>query len=204
MLSPARQQGFTLLEVMVTVFIVAIGLLGAAALQALSKKAAVDAMQRTTASVLAQDMLERIRSNSGQIALYASTAQEITEAPAAVNCGDPSAQCSSADLVSYDIARWMDGLTGAAEVIGANGSSSPSGGLRSPVGCIRSAGNVVEVIIAWRGLTAITQGSDAADDPTNSNCGQIVSAAFTSGAPSGQSFRRVLRLQAHIYVPTIP
>jgi len=195
-LRPRQQGGFTLVEVMVTVFVVAVGLLAAAALQAVAKKAAYDAMQRTTASVLAQDILERIRSNSAQINAYARQGAELTAALPATNCA--AAVCTAQQLVTYDLSQWQRGLDGAAEQISDGSGTTAAGGLRSPVGCIRQNGNQVAVVIAWRGMTAITPASAGdANDPTGDACG-AGRADFTAGADSGQSFRRVLRLQAII------
>lgn len=199
MLNRHAQAGFTLVEVMVTVFVVAIGLLTAAGLQAVSKKAAFDALQRSTATILAQDMIERIRSNPLEANRYASLGTVISAAPPAATCGSGTA-CSSGDLVGYDLARWWEALDGASEQIAdGNGGTSSSGGLRSPVGCIRNTGNLVEVVIAWRGMSLITQGDAATlEDPTNDTCGENTAAFEKSGS---QSFRRVLRVQAHIENP---
>ncbi|MDO9451472.1 MAG: type IV pilus modification protein PilV [Stagnimonas sp.] len=195
---PISQAGFTLVEVLVTIFVVAIGLLTATALQAISKKAAFDAMQRTTATVIAQDMLERIRSNSLQIDAYVTQGVEVKAAPATPTCGSSGGTaCSAADLVTFDIANWWQALDGVSEQISeGDGSTASAGGLRSPVGCIRRTGAMVEVVIAWRGMTAITQASDGdPDDPTSDTCGAS-EAAYEPA--NGQSFRRVLRLQAHV------
>lgn len=197
MLGPRTQEGFTLVEVMITVFVVAVGLLAAAALQAVAKKAAVDAMQRTTASVLAQDILERIRSNAAQVGAYATQGAALTTAPSANDCA--TSACTAEQLVAFDLAEWWEGLEGAAEIIAQDGSTVAAGGLRSPVGCIRQNGPLVEVVIAWRGLTAITEAATSdADDPTSDACGRGAAAFADSSAGSGQSYRRVLRLQAHL------
>ncbi len=192
-----RALGFTLVETMVTVFVVAVGLLSAAALQAVSKKAAIDAMQRTTATVLAQDMLERIRANSLQIDCYVAQGAELTVTPPAATCGTSGGTaCTAATLVGYDLINWWNALDGASEKIANGVGTANAGGLRSPVGCIRRDGEMVEVVIAWRGLTAITQGDDGdADDPTSDECGED-EADFEKD--DDQSFRRVLRLQGHI------
>ncbi len=57
------QRGVTLIEVLVTVLIFSIGLLGLAGLQATSLRQNMSAYQRTQASVLAMDMLDRMRAN---------------------------------------------------------------------------------------------------------------------------------------------
>lgn len=190
-----HQRGFTLVEVMVTVFVVAIGLLSAAALQVVSKKAAFDAIQRTTASVVAQDMLERIRGNPTQLSSYGGKTVNSASVPATPSCGS-SSDCTEAALVGYDLYRWWQSLDGVSEQIASGSTTTNGGGLRSPTGCIRLTGNQVEVIVAWRGMSSIQQGdSSNTDDPTNDTCGATLADYEPS---SGNSYRRVLRLQAHI------
>ena len=58
-----NQKGFTLLEVMIAVFILAVGLLGLANLQMLSLKNNHSAQYRTSATVLAYDIFDRMRLN---------------------------------------------------------------------------------------------------------------------------------------------
>jgi len=62
-LSNAKQKGFTLLEILVTLVILAIGLLGLLSLQMVSLKNNHSAQLRTTAIVHAYDILDRIRLN---------------------------------------------------------------------------------------------------------------------------------------------
>lgn len=59
----ASMRGFTLLEVLVAVLVLSIGLLGLAGLMASSLKNAHSAYQRTQATWLAYDMLDRMRAN---------------------------------------------------------------------------------------------------------------------------------------------
>lgn len=58
------QRGFSMVEVMVSVVVLSIGLLGMAALQARSLQENRGAYLRSQGSILAYDILERIRSNS--------------------------------------------------------------------------------------------------------------------------------------------
>ena len=58
-----KQRGFTLIEIMVTVVILAIGLLGLAGLQASSIKYNSTAYQRSQATNLAYDIADRMRAN---------------------------------------------------------------------------------------------------------------------------------------------
>lgn len=64
--SRKTQQGFTLLEVLVTVVILALGLLGYAGLQMASLKNSASAYQRTQATILAYDIIDRMRVNRVQ------------------------------------------------------------------------------------------------------------------------------------------
>lgn len=199
-------RGYTLIEVMITVFIIAVGLLSAAALQAMSKKAAFDAIQRGSANILAQDLVERLRGNAANLASYAPGGSVMVSAddiPAEQAC-TTEAPCSGTQLAAYDLEQWWRSLDGASEQIvegsGSSASRSNAGGLRSPAGCIsRTAGScLATVTIAWRGMTRIRQGdADNPDDPTNSDCGQT-RADYEWDSSDQTSYRRVLVLAVNL------
>lgn len=93
-----KQSGFTLLEVMVAVFVLSIGLLGLAHLQVTTLKTTQSADFKTQASLLATDMLNRMRAN--QAAAYGGDyAIALTD--------DAPAQGTVADT---DIAQWRNNL----------------------------------------------------------------------------------------------
>lgn len=82
-MSHSRQKGFTLLEVMVAVFVLSIGLLGLANLQVVTLKATQSADLKSQASILITDMLNRMKAN--QNAAYAGNyAIDIDDDPPAV------------------------------------------------------------------------------------------------------------------------
>ncbi|MCP5124287.1 MAG: type IV pilus modification protein PilV [Gammaproteobacteria bacterium] len=58
-----KQTGFTLIEILVTVVVLAIGLLGLAGLQATALRFNSSASQRSQATILAYDILEQMRAN---------------------------------------------------------------------------------------------------------------------------------------------
>ncbi len=58
-----NQNGFSLLEILVCVFILAVGLLGLASLQAFSIRGSMGSEHRSQAVLIAYDMMERLRSN---------------------------------------------------------------------------------------------------------------------------------------------
>jgi len=65
-LKPAgRQSGMTLIEVLVSVLILAVGLLGVAVIQLNALKYTDSSRMTSQASFIAYDMLDRIRANSG-------------------------------------------------------------------------------------------------------------------------------------------
>jgi len=61
--TPAASRGFTLVEILVTVVLISVGLLGVAALQLTTLRGNQDAYVRSQASVLAGDILDRMRVN---------------------------------------------------------------------------------------------------------------------------------------------
>jgi type IV pilus assembly protein PilV len=61
--SPRGQRGFTLIEVLVTVVLISVGLLGVAALQLTTLRANQESYARSQAGVLAADILDRMRAN---------------------------------------------------------------------------------------------------------------------------------------------
>jgi len=67
---PRHQQGVTLLEVLVSVVVLSIGLLGYAGLQTLSMKNNTSAFQRSQATILTYDIVDRMRANRPNLASY--------------------------------------------------------------------------------------------------------------------------------------
>ena len=67
------QQGFTLLEILVAVLIMAIGVLGVIMLEGLALKNNHSAYQRTQATLLSYDLMDRIRANRAMVDDYDAT-----------------------------------------------------------------------------------------------------------------------------------
>ena len=98
---PARdaQRGGTLIEVLVSVLILAVGLLGAAALQSSALRNNQSSYERTQMTVLAQGMLDAMRNN---LAAVDSGAYQ----NASWTCSAPAA----AGLAGADLTRWIGDL----------------------------------------------------------------------------------------------
>lgn len=160
-----RSSGMTFIEVLIALFILATGILGAVAMQTTAKKGSFDAMQRSLASALAQDIIERIRSNnadSATLLLYQGSYGENAESLPTNRCNTAAANCTNTEMATNDIYEWSQLLRGAEATI----SGRNAGGLVDAVGCIAVNGQQVQVVISWEGRTAT---SDAGT--SNDGCG---------------------------------
>lgn len=158
-----KQLGASLIEILVAVFVVSIGLLGVARMEIFAKQANFEAIQRTTASQVANDIIEKMRANPAELASYAGqTVGDGTLAIPGTDC--TSTVCSNADVVAWHIWEWEQLLIGSAEKAGGNNT----GGLDRPRGCITGpAGGAGEytIAIAWRGNSPMS-------NPNSTNCGE--------------------------------
>jgi type IV pilus assembly protein PilV len=91
-------------EVLVALVILAVGLLGIAALYLDSLRAGRTAIYRTQAINLAADMGDRIRSNRAAVASYDIDFDE--DAQAAVATCETDAGCTATEMAQTDINRW--------------------------------------------------------------------------------------------------
>lgn len=66
----AREQGFGLIEVLAAVLVLAVGVVGFAALQLRAVQTSGDSYFRTQAMSIAQDLAERVHSNPSEMAYY--------------------------------------------------------------------------------------------------------------------------------------
>lgn len=118
------QAGFSLLEVVITMAILAVGLLGMAGLQARAHNAEVEAYDRGQALLLATMMADRIAANradadeskTGATSQYNTPAQTYGVGHAAMTCGGLGA----ALIACTDVKEWDEALKGSG-VSGARG-----------------------------------------------------------------------------------
>lgn len=112
-----KQNGFSLIEVLIALLILAIGLFGMASLMMTSMKSNQSASMRSQASWLAYDMFERMRLNS-DIAINSSSYVTAANAAAPSNPNCKSSGCSATNVAVQDLFEWktqlvQSGLTGA-------------------------------------------------------------------------------------------
>lgn len=96
-----RVKGFTLIEVLISVLIMSVGVLGATGLQLRGLDANRNAFYRTEATQLASDMSSRIRINS------ATTYAVSLGATPTLSTNCRTATCTPAQMAAFDIAQWL-------------------------------------------------------------------------------------------------
>jgi type IV pilus assembly protein PilV len=136
-----KQRGFSLIEVLVTLVILAIGLLGVAGMQARLQQSEMEAYQRSQALLLLDDMANRLAANRSVAASYVAAT-----AAAAAGSTCPS---SLATQLERDASEWCNALQGAGEVSGSNKVGAMLGGR----GCVQALGSGEYLLtVAWQGM----------------------------------------------------
>jgi len=153
-----RQRGFTLMEVLVSMVVLSIGLLGLAGLQLNGLKNTNSSYQRSQASLLASEMIDRIRANrAGMVAgsydnLYASAAGGTSASNPVADPNCITNGCSTAELAQYDAFLWQETLS----------STLPSGQGRVTGG---GANSIFTITVMWDDERTGASGTDCGADP---------------------------------------
>lgn len=108
----ATQRGFSMLEILVALVIIAIALLGTAGLQVYALRVNQSGQFRTQAVFLASDISERMEANKAA-AVAGNYVQTLTGTPSVAGSDCALITCSPADLALWDISQWgvaIDGL----------------------------------------------------------------------------------------------
>jgi type IV pilus assembly protein PilV len=105
------QSGFTMVEVLIALIVLAIGLLGLAGLQASALRNDQAAFMRTQATVLAYDIADRMRANNAAvIAGNYSYDPAADPAPVASAGCNTLAGCPAAQMAGNDLSEWLVSL----------------------------------------------------------------------------------------------
>lgn len=183
-----RQTGFSLLEMLVALVVFSIGLLAVAGLQTVSKQANYEAIQRTTASQIAQGLLEDMRMNGDAISVYRTAAplgNGSRGAEPAPSCL-AGAECTAAQKAVHDLWFWEQAIDGNLELSGGAGT----GGLVLPTLCIDGPAvggpGIYRVTVVWRGTASIT-------NTVNNPCG-----AASGNYGASNEFRRIVQMPTYI------
>lgn len=197
--SSRRASGFSLLEVLITIVLLAFGLLGLAGLEARMSAANSEAYQRAQAAALLADMVERVRAGANVVNGTIDTGY--LTGTSWVGTGDGStstATCSTLALgAPRDMCEWRNALLGTGE---ASGSSSV-GAMLGGRGCITQVQaadptqnictpGVYAVAVAWQGLSTTVA-------PPASGW-----ASCASGQYGSETQRRILTARVVIPLPS--
>lgn len=98
-----KQRGFSLIEVLVSLVIMSVGILGVAGMQIISLQQNRSSMLRGEALQLGNDIMDRMRANPDQD--YAGEDFD-DDPPTATNCVGSGVNCSAAQMKNFDIAQW--------------------------------------------------------------------------------------------------
>lgn len=165
-----------MIEILVTMVIIAFGLLGMAGLQMRMQASEMESYQRSQALLLLNDMANRIAANRNDASSYVTGT---TPLGAGITC-----PTSSATLVQQDLRQWCEALQGAAEVSSSDGSKV--GAMVGGRGCVESASGDYLVTVAWQGFTALS------GPPTSLACGLNAFNGASGSSCTNDRCRRVV------------
>jgi len=105
-----RQCGFTLIEVLVATLVLAVGVMGVAAMQMVSFQTGQSAYARARAVYLAQDMFDRMRANPDGYSATAVYDAVDTDArssiPSGPACAGSPVGCTPRQMARQDVREW--------------------------------------------------------------------------------------------------
>ena len=192
-----RVAGFTMIEVLVTLVVLSLGLLGVIGLQARGQQAELESYQRGQALVLLQDMADRMNANRAA----AHSLSYVTSSP--VGGGGVLTDCSGLTGAAYDLCDWGNQLNGAAEVASGGTCDTSSGAkcvgamlgargcvaydsttaLADSTGATMTGTGIYTVTVAWQGVSA------TASPPSSLPCAQNL---YPGGSTANDAMRRVV------------
>ncbi len=134
------QKGVTLIEVLVALLVLSIGLLGVASLQLYGLRYNQSAYLRSQATILAYDIVDRMRTNNNGSASGFYDSISTNSLPADPACISTTTGCNNQELANHDIREWGSYFT----------QTIPM--LPSSVGTVSKAGDTFTVTITWTEL----------------------------------------------------
>ena len=157
--STARlQRGAGLIELMLALLVFSVAMTGWLSVQVMAMQASADALHRSVATLLAQDLFSRLRANPGELGRYlgAGLGDARRRRPLPATDCDREA-CTPDELAVYDLWHWESLLLGEL----ARSGGREVGGLPVARACISREGPGARLAIYWRGapVAASLQGS---------------------------------------------
>lgn len=146
---PLRQQGFNLIEVMVSIVVIALGLVALAGLMTRSTQSASVANYRTQATTLAYVMADAMRGNLPGV--IATNYSNVTTG-AATDPGCAATGCTPAQEAQLDAFQWKQQVE--AQLPGGEGivclDSTPEDGTDSATAACDGGGGAYVIKVFWR------------------------------------------------------
>lgn len=186
-----HEQGVSLIEMLVTMLILMIGLLGVAALMVRAQQSEMESYQRVQAMVMLRDMAARFNANHKAAFCYAITTNAATGTPFLGVGAAPLAVCATGSAserarADADLAEWSAALTGASETVAGNAVGAMIGG-RGCITLVDAATRTYQLSVAWQGLSA------TAAPPANLTCAKGAASLYGSDA-----MRRVVTMTIRV------
>jgi len=195
-MSRRHQAAFTLLEVLITLIILAVGMLGLANLQSKIHVTEIESYQRAQAVLLMQDMVDRVNSNRSDDALAGYVSASVLGTDTAEDCAEATLTAitpATKRMAARDRCQWSDALLGASETRG----GSNVGAMIGARGCIEQVQapndaigvctpGIYRVTVAWQGLhstRAPALGCGAGDFGANDALRRAIATEITIGLP---------------------
>lgn len=147
-------RGFMLLEVLITVVILAFGLLGLVGLQSRMQLSEVETYQRAQAVLLIADMADRMSTNRPVVTQYGADTAVVT---LGTGVSDATNCAVATPGPARDMCEWSLALKGASETKGSTNLGAMIGALgciervQAPVASTCTPG-IYRVSVAWQGL----------------------------------------------------
>ncbi len=140
-----NQKGMGLIEILISLVVLAIGILGFLALQYKAVEANSEGGSRVIAINIARDLAERIRVNPNAYTIYKTSLGTLsTQSAASIKCFDE--YCTAAELAAFDVSQ----VVASAKSFGMTINMWPCQGNANDRQCI---------YVAW-GETSATDGTD--------------------------------------------
>jgi len=152
-----------MLEVLVTILILTVGMLGLAALQGKAHTSELESYQRGQALILLQDISSRMENNTGAAASYVTAASGL-----GTGATDAAVCTTLATRAAIDLCEWSKALKGSSEKKG----TTKQGAMIDGRGCVATSGtNAYLISVVWQGLNttaapATACGKDLYDSET--------------------------------------
>lgn len=193
------QRGLSLIEILVTLILVAVGLLGLVGLLVQSQRSQFESYQRVQALTLLDDMVGRIQANRAVARCYAVSSasgdtflgngSSLTDYQAGASttpsCDGASAQQGS--MVLADLRAWNALLLGAGEIAASGDKAGAMIGARGCVQAITGSPHTYQVSVVWQGI------ADTAS-PTGINCASGDAAALFGSAARRRAVSAVVQI----------